>query len=85
MQVIRLARVIEATGLGRSSIYKLIAEGKFPQSISLGGRSVGWISEEIDGWIVSKIQERDLAVSKCAAVKSQVSIFGASKDKAQVL
>lgn len=59
MQVIRLSSVIEATGLGRSSIYKYISEGKFPKPISLGDRAVGWVSTEIDQWIRDKIEERD--------------------------
>ena len=59
MQVIRLSSVIEATGLGRSSIYKYISEGKFPKPVSLGDRAVGWVSTEIDQWIRDKIEERD--------------------------
>ena len=59
MQVIRLSSVIEATGLGRSSIYKYISEGKFPKPISLGDRAIGWVSTEIDEWIRDKIEERD--------------------------
>ena len=59
MQVIRLSSVIEATGLGRSSIYKYVSEGKFPKPVSLGDRAVGWVSTEIDQWIRDKIGERD--------------------------
>lgn len=73
MQVIRLAGVIEVTGLGRSSIYKLMASGQFPLAISLGGRSVGWVSDEVASWVVSKVRERDLLLSKYAKEKSQVS------------
>ncbi|TWR54674.1 AlpA family phage regulatory protein [Pseudomonas marginalis] len=32
---------VEITGLGRSTIYKYIAEGAFPKPVSLGERSVG--------------------------------------------
>jgi prophage regulatory protein len=42
MKLIRLKEVMELTGLGRSSIYKFMEEGDFPQSTSLGDRAVAW-------------------------------------------
>jgi len=60
MKILRLKQVMETTGLARSTIYKFIADGGFPQSISLGGRSVGWVEEEVHGWIKDKIVERGL-------------------------
>ena len=47
------------TGLSRSTIYQYMSEGKFPQSISLGGRMTGWSSESIDDWINNKIEGGD--------------------------
>lgn len=55
--ILRLPTVIKRTGLSRSSIYLRIVNGQFPKSISLGGRAVGWIEEEVDEWIVSKIED----------------------------
>ena len=51
----RLPEVIAHTGLSRSTIYSMIAAGDFPTSINLGLRSVGWIAEEIEQWIQSRI------------------------------
>ena len=53
--VLRLPAVIARTGLSRSSIYKFVAEGRFPAPSALGARSVGWVEMEIDespcdGW-----------------------------------
>tara|TARA_B100000676_G_scaffold313222_1_gene392432 strand:- start:1945 stop:2142 length:198 start_codon:yes stop_codon:yes gene_type:complete len=59
MRLIRLAEVMKNTGLGRSSIYKRIAEGEFPKPVPLGGRAVGWVSDEIETWILERIEERD--------------------------
>lgn len=56
---LRLANVIAVTGLGRSTIYKLMAEKDFPISVSLGERSVAWVEQEIEDWIFSKIAQRD--------------------------
>ena len=36
MRFMRLTEVIKDTGLGRSSIYKRIAEGEFPKPVPLG-------------------------------------------------
>ncbi len=42
-------------GLSRSTIYALMAAGKFPKSISLGERAVGWLESDIQGWIDSRV------------------------------
>ena len=61
MKIIRLKQVMETTGLARSTIYKFIAAGTFPKSVPLGGKSVGWVDEEIQEWVKAKIEERDSA------------------------
>ncbi|MBV1870194.1 MAG: AlpA family transcriptional regulator [Gammaproteobacteria bacterium] len=55
--VLRLPEVKKRTGLSRSSIYLRITNNEFPDSISLGGRAVGWLEEDIDEWIVTRIEE----------------------------
>lgn len=40
MRIIRLKEVIKMTSLGRSTVYKYIAEGTFPKPVSLGDRCV---------------------------------------------
>lgn len=59
MRILRLKNVIDATGLGRSTIYKFVAEGTFPKPIPLGDRCVGWLLSEVEGWILARIEERD--------------------------
>lgn len=61
MQIWRLKKVMEQTGLGRSSIYKLIKEGSFPKPVPLGIRAVGWVATEINAWIEDRVRERDAA------------------------
>ena len=61
MRLVRLKEVFDCTGLGRSTIYKYIAEGTFPKPVSLGDRCVGWVESEVHDWILTRIQERDLA------------------------
>ena len=54
--ILRLPQVMARTGLSRSTIYLRISKGQFPRPISLGGRAVGWIEEEIDSWLEEQIK-----------------------------
>ena len=60
MKVLRIKALIDLTGMPRSTIYKYIAEGKFPKPIPLGIRNVGWLDEEIFAWLQRQIAKRDL-------------------------
>ena len=50
-RLIRLPEVKLRTGLGRSSIYRKMADGSFPQPRKVGERAVAWHLSDIDGWI----------------------------------
>jgi ParB family chromosome partitioning protein len=50
-RVIRLPEVIARVGIKRSMIYRLIGEGQFPRSRSLGPKCAVWVESEIDDWI----------------------------------
>ena len=54
-RLIRLPEVQHRVGLGRSTIYRWMAEGKFPRPVQLGGYSVAWAESEIDGWVADRI------------------------------
>ena len=55
-KLLRLPTVKKRTGLGKSSIYTMMAAGKFPRSIKLGARAVAWDDDMIDAWIESRIE-----------------------------
>ena len=52
--VLRLAAVILKTNLSKSTIYRLEAEGSFPQRVRLGANSTAWHADEIDAWLVNR-------------------------------
>ncbi len=54
-RLIRLPEVQHRVGLGRSTIYRWMAEGKFPKPVQLGGYSVAWAEDEIEGWIANRL------------------------------
>ena len=67
---IRLPEVLSRTGYGRTSIYRKMKEGSFPRCIKLGGpledpnafdsRAIAWIEDEVEQWMATRIEERDL-------------------------
>ena len=54
MRLLKLKEVVAATGLSRSSIYALIAEGLFPRPLRVGRRAVRWIEQEVQEWLSSR-------------------------------
>ena len=56
---LRRAAVEQATGLPRSTLYELVAQGKFPKPVPLGERSVAWLESEILTWQRCRIAARD--------------------------
>ena len=60
MRFIRLKEVMLVTGLGRSSIYNYMAEGRFLKTVSLGGRTVAWVESNIELWMTEKVAARNV-------------------------
>lgn len=58
---LRLADVMERTGLSRSFIYLSISQGTFPPNVNLGPRCVGWLESEIDAWMQDRIGQRSVS------------------------
>ncbi|MDB4222360.1 AlpA family transcriptional regulator [Granulosicoccus sp.] len=56
-RILRLPEVKKLTGLSRSTIYLRMANREFPESISLGGRAVGWLEQDVYEWIVERIEQ----------------------------
>jgi prophage regulatory protein len=51
----RLPTVKTATGMGRTTIYELVAQKLFPKPVQLAGRSVAWPSSEVQAWVSARI------------------------------
>ena len=54
MRILRLPEVSQATGLSRSTIYRLVRSGTFPQSVALTARTIGCYSTDIETWIAAR-------------------------------
>jgi len=51
---LRLPKVRQRTGLGRSTIYRLMSQGLFPSAVQLAPRAVGWHKSDIDAWLAAR-------------------------------
>ena len=68
-RLIRIREVMRLSGLSRSHVYALSAEGRFPKSVPLvpGGSSRAWVAGEVRQWLLGRIAERDLEVTNAKA------------------
>lgn len=53
-QLLRLPAVLQMTGLGRDSVYRLAREGLFPRPRKITERSSAWRADEVQAWIDSR-------------------------------
>lgn len=55
--IIRLPAVLKLVGVSRSTLYKMIAEKRFPRQIRLNERCVGWALSDVNQWICQRIAD----------------------------
>ncbi len=55
IRLLRLAQVIDITGLGKTKIYELQSEGSFPMRVQITAHSVGWIEAEVQTWLARRV------------------------------
>lgn len=51
---IRRPAVEELTGLGRTTIYKLMNAGEFPRPVKITGKAVAWPESAVVAWLASR-------------------------------
>jgi len=53
-RVLRRPEVELLVGLSRSTLYAMMAEGRFPKPVRLGRRAVGWREADLRRWLESR-------------------------------
>ncbi len=66
IQIERKKDVLERVKISRSTLHRWINDGMFPPSISLGAKSVGFLSHEVDETLKAMALNKDIK----AVVKS---------------
>lgn len=59
--LLRLPRVLERVPYSRSTLYQMIADGRFPKPVKIGGqasRAVFWDAAEIERWIAERLERK---------------------------
>ena len=53
IRILRMKDLPKKIGFAPSTIYELVAKGKFPKPFKLlpGGRAAGWLEHELDSWL----------------------------------
>ena len=49
-RLIRMKELRQLLGLGHSTLYKMIGEGRFPRPVRLGERAVAWRLADVEAW-----------------------------------
>ncbi len=62
MKLLKIRDVLERIPVSRAHIYNLIAEGKFPRQIKLGGTGAFWVESEVEAWIQGHIDAADARI-----------------------
>jgi prophage regulatory protein len=53
-RLLRMPAVRQLTGLGRSTIYRLMAAHQFPSAVQLSSRAVGWRLSDLEQWSLAR-------------------------------
>ena len=54
-RILRLREVLARTGLSRSTLYRKLDDGTFPQRVHISRRCIGWHESTIDTWIQNRV------------------------------
>ena len=57
-RILRKPELMTKIGLSDASIWRMERAGRFPKRIRLGGKSVGWFSDEVEKWFQEKAAAR---------------------------
>ncbi len=65
-KLMKLGEVLSETKMGKTKLYRLINEGRFPPQRRSGDGSALWVRGEVDYWIDCLIQDVEYEYKKAA-------------------
>jgi prophage regulatory protein len=58
-RLLPLRRVIELCGIRKTTIYRLIRQGRFPKAYKPGGHASRWSERELSAWLAEIAAQRE--------------------------
>jgi len=55
LKILRISDVIDKTTLSKSTIERKMKTNSFPKPIKLSTRATGWIEEDVNSWIIDRV------------------------------
>ena len=55
IRILRLAQVLEITGIGKTTLYELQSQGSFPMRVRITDHCVGWVAQEVQSWLANRV------------------------------
>ncbi len=59
MRYIRFKELRKLIPLGRTTIWRMMREGRFPQSRRIGKMAAAWLESEVEDWIKERAEASD--------------------------
>ena len=60
-EIWRLPKVLATIGMKRSWLYSEVAATRFPAPVKIGQRAIGWKRSDVEAWMQSRAQPRDMS------------------------
>ena len=57
-RLLRLCQVKDIVALGKTMIYRLVSENRFPKPLKLCGRATRWSEAEVYAWLAAQSASR---------------------------
>lgn len=54
MKLLTEKQVLERIQVGRTTLRRWLKKDTFPQPLAMGPGRIGWLEEEVEGWIQSR-------------------------------
>jgi prophage regulatory protein len=54
IRILRLAQVLERTGLGKTKLYELQSQGSFPMRVKITDYCVGWVEQDVQACLIGE-------------------------------
>jgi prophage regulatory protein len=56
MRFIRTRQVLEMIGVSRTTLWRMVQEGSFPQPVQVTGRNAHYVLQAVDAWMRARAQ-----------------------------